>query len=206
VKRAPGSVRTGTWIAGVACVLALAYITLNTLSSHAPGSKGPARGERLPPFAMPLALSRGPEFDADIATRVGQGNSHRLACDVRGPQILNSCQLAERGPVVLAFFATGDGRCVRQVGVLDRLAPRFPGVSFAAVAIKAKREDAAPVVRREGWRIPVGYDRDAAVTNLYAVAVCPLVTFARRGGVVAETTLGFRDAAQLTRLVRALGR
>jgi hypothetical protein len=206
VKRAPGSVRTGTWIAGVACVLVLAYITFNTLSSDAPGSKGPAKGERLPPFAMPLALSTGPEFDADIATRVGQGDSHRLACDVRGPHILNSCQLAERGPVVLAFFATGDRRCVRQIGVLDRLAPRFPGVSFAAVAIKAERKDAAPVVRRERWRIPVGYDHDAAVTNLYAVAVCPLVTFARRGGVVADTTLGFRDAAQVTRLVRALGR
>jgi hypothetical protein len=206
VKRAPGSVRTGTGIAGLACVLALAYITLNTLSSDAPGSKGPAKGERLPPFAMPLALSTGRELDADIATRVGQGNSHRLACDVRGPEVLNSCQLAERGSVVLAFFATKDRRCVREVGVLDRLAPRFPGVSFVAVAIKARRKDAAAVVRREGWRIPVGYDRDAAVTNLYAVALCPLVTFARRGGMVDETTLGFRDADEVARLVQALER
>ncbi len=68
--------------------------------------------------------------------------------------------------------------------MLDRLAPRFPGVSFAAVAIKAKRAQAAAVVRAHRWRLPVGFDHDAAVTNLYAVAVCPLVTFAdtRRGG------------------------
>jgi hypothetical protein len=205
VKRAPG-VRTGTWIAGVACVLALTYIVLNTLRTDAPGSKGLAPGERMPPFAMPLALTSGKEFDADIATRIGQGGSHRLACSVRGAGILNSCELAGRGPVVLAFFATGDRRCLRQVDVLDRLAPRFPGVSFAAVAIKSRRAPAAAAVRRHDWRLPVGYDLDAAVTNLYAVAVCPLVTFARRGGVVAETTLGYQNEAAVARRVQALER
>ena len=35
--------------------------------------------------------------------------------------------------------------------------------------------------------MPVGFDHDAAVTNLYAVAVCPLVTFAGRGGTVTGT-------------------
>jgi hypothetical protein len=205
VKRAPGSVRTGTWIAGIACLIALAYIALNTLRTDAPGSRGPRPGEHLPPFAMPLALSSGPEFDANIARRAGDG-ARRAACDVRGPQILNSCELAERGPVVLAFFATGNRRCVRQVDVLDRLAPHLAGISFAAIAIKAKRSQAAAVVRRQHWRLPVGYDHDAAVTNLYAVAICPLVTFARRGGEVAETRLGFQDAAAVTRDAEALGR
>ena len=46
-----------TWIVGVAAVLALAYITLNTLGTDAPGSRGVPNGERLPPFAVPLALS-----------------------------------------------------------------------------------------------------------------------------------------------------
>jgi hypothetical protein len=206
VKRAPGSARTGTWIAGVACLLVLTYIVLNTLRTDAPGSKGLQPGEPMPPFAMPLAVPGGQEYAADIATRIGQGNSHRLACDVRGAGILNSCELAARGPVVLAFFATGDRRCLRQIDVLDRLAPRFPGVSFAAVAIKSRRAPAADAVRRHGWRLPVGYDLDAAVTNLYAVAICPLVTFARRGGVVAETTLGYQDAAAVARRVQALGR
>jgi hypothetical protein len=112
--------------------------------------------------------------------------------------------MAERGPVVLAFFAPGKERCEREIDVLDRLAPRFAGVSFAAVAIRSRREAAAAAVRRHGWRLPVGYDANAAVSNLYAVAVCPLVTFARRGGVVAESTLGLRDATELTRRIRAL--
>jgi hypothetical protein len=205
MKRPAGATRTGTWIAGVACVAALAYIALNTLGTDAPGSKGLQAGERMPPFAVPLATAPGPkDTDANVATKPGQGNAHHRACDVRGPRVLNSCELAERGPVVLAFFATGDRRCIRQVDVLDRLAPRFPNVSFAAVAIKAERPPTAAVVRRHHWRLPVGFDHDAAVTNLYAVAVCPLVTFADTGGRVTGTALGPQDAAAVTRRVQAL--
>ena len=40
-------------------------------------------------------------------------------------------------------------------------------------------------------------DHDAAVTNLYAVAVCPLVTFADRGGKVMGTALGLQDDGNL---------
>ena len=45
---------------------------------------------------------------------------------MRGPDVVNSCQLAERGPVVLAFFATLSERCERQVDVLERVRRRFP--------------------------------------------------------------------------------
>jgi hypothetical protein len=205
MSRPPGAARTGTWIAGVAAVVVLCYIALNTLGTDAPGSKGLQPGEKLPPFAVPLATAPGPpDTDANVATQPGQGNAHHRACDVRGPGVLNSCELAERGPVALAFFATDDKRCARQVDVLDRLAPRFPDVSFAAVAIKAKRPQAAAAVRAHRWRLPVGFDHDAAVTNLYAVAVCPLVTFADSGGKVTASTLGLQDAAAVTGRLEAL--
>jgi hypothetical protein len=205
MSRPPGAARTGTWIAGVACVVALSYIALNTLGTDAPGSKGLQAGDKLPPFAVPLATAPGPaDTDANVATKPGQGNAHHRACDVRGPGVLNSCELAERGPVALAFFATADKRCTRQVDVLDGLAPRFPDVSFAAIAIKAGRGQTAAVVRGHHWRLPVGFDHDAAVANLYAVAVCPLVTFADTGGTVTASTLGLQDAAAVTRRLREL--
>lgn len=205
MSRPPGAARTGTWIAGVAAVAVLGYVALNTLGTDAPGSRGLQQGDELPPFAVPLATAPGrPDTDANVATQPGQGNAHHRACDVRGPGVLNSCELAARGPVALAFFATEDKRCVRQVDALDRLAPRFPDVSFAAVAIKATRPQTAAVVREQGWRLPVGFDHDAAVTNLYAVAICPLVTFADSGGTVTGTALGPQDAAALTRRIEAL--
>ena len=205
MSRPPGAARTGTWIAGVAAVVVLCYIALNTLGTDAPGSKGLQDGDKLPPFAVPLATAPGPpDTDANVATKPGQGNAHHRACDVRGRGVLNSCELAERGPVALAFFAPNDKRCTGQVDVLDRLAPRFPDVSFAAIAIKAERGQAAAVVRSHRWRLPVGFDHDAAVTNLYAVAICPLVTFADSGGKVTGSTLGPQDEAAVTRRVEAL--
>ena len=52
-----------------------------------------------------------------------------------GRGILNVCQLYERGPVVLALFVDA-GSCPAVLGDLQALAPSFPGVRFAAVAIK----------------------------------------------------------------------
>ena len=194
----------GGWLVGVVGVVVLAYITLNTLRTEGVGSRGREVGTRLPPFAMPLAGSRS-DADANIATRPDSGpEGARPACSVRGPEILNVCELAERGPVVLAFLATRSGRCEEQVDVLDRIAPRHPRVRFAAVSVRGEHEQLRRTVRERGWRLPVGYDHDGAVANLDRVAVCPTVTFADRDGRVARTALEFLDERALTTRVEAL--
>ncbi|HEY7076022.1 MAG TPA: hypothetical protein VH418_11655 [Solirubrobacteraceae bacterium] len=191
------------WL-GVLVVAILCYIVLNTLRTAGPGSRGVPAGRQLPPFAVPLAASTL-NGDANVATRPDEGAAgRRPACEVRGPRILNSCQLAERGPVALAFFATRSRRCEDQVGVLDGLRARFPGVGFAAVAVRGSRDDVRALVRTRGWRLPVGYDRDGAVANVYAVAVCPTITFAYRGGRVAGTSLSSLDAAGVERWLRRI--
>ena len=194
----------GGWLVGVVGVVVLAYITLNTLRTEGVGSRGLEVGTRLPPFAMPLAGSRS-DADANIATRPDSGpEGARPACSVRGPEILNVCELAERGPVVLAFLVTRSGRCEEQVDVLDRIAPRHPRVRFAAVSVRGDHEQLRRTVRERGWRLPVGYDHDGAVANLYRVAVCPTLTFADRDGKVARTSLEFLDERALTTRVEAL--
>jgi hypothetical protein len=194
----------GGWIVGAVGIVLLGYITLNTLRTESVSSRGPEAGARLPPFAMPLATSRS-DADANIATRPDSGaEGARPACEVRGPGILNVCELAEQGPVVLAFVVTRSDRCEEQVDVLDRLAARRPGVRFAAVAVRGDHDDLRATVRERGWRLPVGYDHDGAVASIYGVAVCPLVTFARRGGEVAGTSLDFLDERALAARVDAL--
>jgi hypothetical protein len=188
---------TVTWIVGVAVVLAIAYITLNTIRTDAPGSRGLDPGDPLPPFAAPLALS-SLDGDANLATEPEQGRQgDRPACEVRGPDILNSCQLAERGPVVIAFVAARSEACDRQVDVLDGLRADYPDVSFAAVAIRGDRDQLRRTIRRRGWSLPVGWDRDGGVANAYAVAVCPTVTFAYAGGKVEGTSLAMIDGDAL---------
>ena len=149
-----------------------------------PARRACARGARLPPFAVPLALSaprRRRQRRHASPTRGGAGRCP--ACQVRGPQILNVCQLAERGPVVLAFFATRgascDGRARRHRARCGR---RSPACSSRPWRSAATATTCAADPHATGWRLPVGYDHDGALANLYGVAVCPQVTLAYRGG------------------------
>jgi hypothetical protein len=200
----PAGSRYG-WFVALLVVLILGYITLNTgLNSSRGGPRGLSAGDKLPPFAVPLAASRL-NGDADVATGANQGPAgKRAACAVRGPQILNSCQLAERGPVALAFVLSRGGHCER---ILDRMAelhPAFPRVQMAGVVVKGSRGDARSLVLSHRWPFPVGYDRDGALANIYRVAVCPLLTLARRGGTVTGTAVGQLGADQLAARLRTL--
>ncbi|HEY3020565.1 MAG TPA: hypothetical protein VGJ32_10250, partial [Solirubrobacteraceae bacterium] len=135
VPRPPGTTRY-LWFVGVALFLLIAYATLNTLTTEHASSTGVPADHPLPPFAVPLALS-DLQGDANVATEDDQPNAGpRPACDVRGPRVLNVCQLAERGPVVLAFLATRGAECEAALDRLQALRGAFPGVQFAAVAIR----------------------------------------------------------------------
>jgi peroxiredoxin len=178
------------WIAIAAGLAILAYITYNTLSTPATSSSGLTRGTHMPPFAAPLVTS-DLAGDANIARYANQGEAGpRRACSVTDPRALNSCTLARRGPVVLAFFTDSSGRCVAALDAMQQVSTRHPGVGFAAVAIRGDRDDARAAVHEHGWRFPVAEDRDGAVANLYGVAICPTVVFAYRGGIVMRTALG----------------
>ena len=182
-------------IVGVLVVAAMVYIVLNTLRTEGPGSRGVPAGSTLPAFAVPLALS-----DLD-----GDANVSGRACSVRGPDVLNVCELYEQGDVVVAFFIESSERCDDQIDTLERVRERLPDVRFAAVAIKGDRDRLRGAVRERGWTLPVGYDRDGAVANAYGVAVCPTITLARRGGKVARTLLGSQDERELEAAIRELG-
>jgi len=193
-------------IALAAGLAILAYITYNTLSTPATSSNGLERGAHLPPFAAPLVTS-DLVGDANIARYAHQGEAGaRPACSVTDPRALNSCTLASRGPVVLAFFTDSSGRCTDALDAMQQVSTRYPGVGFAAVAIRGDRTDARAAVHQHGWRFPVAEDRDGAVANLYGVAICPTVVLAYRGGIVLRTALGSDETtpAALERAVERL--
>lgn len=195
--RPPGASRYG-WFVGVVVVLILAYILLNTLRTEHLRQTGPEPGSVAPAFAAPLVLSK-----LDGAANIARAGDHP-ACTVRGPMILNLCELGERGPIVLAFFATRGAKCTEPLDVMERLRLRFPGVGFAAVSIGGSRDAPAKLIRKHGWRFPVGWDPTGAVTNIYGVAVCPEVIFTYPGRVVKQTVIGKAVTAGFERRVRAL--
>ena len=193
----------GSLIAIVAGAAILAYITFNTLTTPGTSSRGLAAGAQMPPFAAPLVTS-DLEGDANVARHAGQGAAgDRPACAVTDPRALNSCALARRRPVVLAFLTEGADRCAAALDAMQQLAPRHPRVGFAAVAIRGDRDDLRTLVRKRGWTFPVAQDRDGAVANIYGVAVCPTIVLARRGGRVVRTEIG-TDAATPRALERSV--
>lgn len=184
--------------AGLLALLILVLITINTVVTKPNGGAGIAPGQRVPPFAVPLALG-GLKGDADIANDANEGARGSVpACQERGPQILNVCQLYERGPLVLALFVAS-GSCPAVLSDLQALAPSFPGVQFAAVAIKGERASVRRLIDSRGLRLPVGLDSDGSLAALYKVASCPQVTLVYPGGVVQSRALLSRPSAATLR-------
>jgi hypothetical protein len=105
---------------------------------------------------------------------------------------------------VLAFFATRGKGCIAQLDALEAARARVPGVTFAAIAIRGDRGAVRSLIRAHRWRFGVGYDRDGALAGAFAVQVCPQLTFARRGGRVAQTTFGRLGVAGLVARARRL--
>lgn len=207
VPRPSGASRYG-WFAGLVIVLLLGYVTLNTVrtGSDAPGARGLEQGSRLPAFAVPLALS-DLDGDANVATRANLGDAGpRPACEVRGPKVLNSCALAEGGPVVLAFLVTRGGDCTPTLDLLERARSRHPGVGFAAVDVRGDRGELRDLIRAHGWGFPVGYDRDGVLANLFGVAVCPQITYASWRGRIQGTSFGDLTVAELDRRIARIVR
>jgi hypothetical protein len=187
-SRLPPGASRYTWFVGVLIVLLAATIMVNTLRTEGVGSRGLTAGQRLPPFAAPLATG---ELVGDV--NVDRG----AACRVRGAGLLNSCELAERGPVALAFVATRSDQCLRELDSLERVRSRHGDVQVAAIVIRSDRDDVRGLVREHGWRFPVAYDRDGILANVFGVAVCPQITYALPGGRVTGTSVGELGAGAL---------
>jgi hypothetical protein len=189
--------RYGRYV-GLLALVILVLITLNTILTKPNGSAGVAPGQRLPPFAAPLALGNL-SGAVDVARAADQGAAGRVpACQERGPEILNVCQLYERGPVVLALFVNA-GSCAAVLSDMQSLAPSFPGVQFAAVAVKSDRRGVRRLIRARGLSMPMGLDEDGRLLALYKVASCPQLSFAYQGGIVQSTAQLGRPSYQTLR-------
>ena len=172
--------------AGLLGLVILALLVINTLLTKSNGARGIEPAHSVPPFAAPLV--RGSlTGDPDTAARAGEG-ARVPACKERGLQILNICQLYERGPVVLALFLDA-GSCAGILDDLQALSGSFPGVQFAAVALRADREHLRRLEAEKRLTFPLGLDRSGKLLVLYKMASCPQVSFVYPGGVVQSPAL-----------------
>ncbi len=196
----PAPTRLPGVIVVIVAVALLAYITYNSLSSEGGSSQGPAVGAAMLEFAAPL-VSGELQGDANVRQRSAGG---KAACDVGGAAVLNSCRLVASRPAALAFIEAGEGSCAQQLDRLLTAAAGYRSVAVAAIVIAGQRDEARSLVSTHKWTVPVAWDRDAALANLYGVAVCPQIVFLRRGGIVDSVTVGGASTAELRRRLAAI--
>jgi AhpC/TSA family len=185
------------WLVGIAAILVAGGLMINAARPAGPGVGLPA-GAQMPPFAVVLATSKivcddDDPCDANVAPSGARDHGEagrRPACEVRGPTILNLCELTERGPLVLALLATRSAGCVADLDGLAALQRRHRGLQVALVSLRGDLGDLRRLVRDRRWSFPVGWDRDGALAGLYGVVTCPYVAVARWRGRVQATLPG----------------
>ena len=197
-RRKPGS-RYSLYV-GIAVIVLIVVATANTLSTRDDGILGASAaevGEPLPQFAVPELLGET-EGDANVfqddcetgSNPCPAGDQRTPACQVDLPEVIRVCDHFDK-PLVISFWFTGGADCLPTQDVVDQVATRFAGrVNFLSINVRDDRDKARGIVTDRGWRIPVGWDADGAVSNLYRVGGCPTVAFAYPGGLLSEAAIG----------------
>lgn len=205
-SKGPGR-RYSTFV-GIAFLVLIVIATLNTIRTEGGGTLGVRdddRGMPLSEFAVPNALPPGPlDKDANIAqddcstseNPCPQGAQRTPACEIPKQGAIRVCDLFNR-PLVLSFWFTRGANCIPAQDALDEIAPDYRGrVNFLSINVRDDPANVRGIAQEHGWSIPVGYDRDGAVSDLYRVGGCPTVAFAYPGGILAFAKAGNREISQ----------
>jgi hypothetical protein len=201
---------------GLAFVVLIGIATINTLGtedSGVLGSTSDLRGKPLAEFAVPQ-IPGDVEADANIAqddcataeNPCPEDAQRTPACRVDAEGALRVCDYFDK-PLVISFWFTDPSGCPPTQDAVNAVAKRFEGrVNFLSIAVRGDHGDVQSIVEERGWSIPVGWDRDGAVSNIYRVGVCPTVAFAFPGGEFegAEVGAGNLEEGKLTAAVERL--
>jgi thiol-disulfide isomerase/thioredoxin len=191
-----GSGRRYSTFVGVAFLILIIIATLNTIRTQSGGTlgvDGAQRGMPLSEFAVPNALPPGPlNKDANVYQDDCSTSQNPCPRDARRP---SACQIPRKGairvcdlfnrPLVLSFWFTRGADCLPTQDALNAVAEKFKGrVNFLSIDVHDDPSSVRSIAEDHGWTMPVGYDRDGAVSDLYRVGGCPTVAFAYPGGIL----------------------
>jgi len=186
---------------GIAFLVLIVIATLNTIRTPGGGTLGANEDERgmaLPEFAVPNARSGPLDKDAnvyqdDCSTSVNPcpSDARRTpACEIPRRGAIRVCDLFDR-PLVISFWFTRGADCLPTQDAVDRVASSYRGrVNFLSIDVRDDPADVRTIANERGWSIPVGYDRDGAVSDLYRVGGCPTIAFAYPGGILDFAKIG----------------
>jgi hypothetical protein len=175
-----------TWVVGVAFVILIAVVMVNTIGHEGAGSSGLLRGQKVPRFAAPAVLST---LDGDPNIKQSEGDNSvgndKPACEVRLPGSIRSCDYTSKPLVVTLIVPTAE--CEAYLDRIERMRRRFPRVNFLEV-VSGPRDKARESVLAHNWSEPVVSDQNGALLALFRTPpYCATTVFAYRGGTVRYT-------------------
>jgi len=186
-------------VVGVAFVVVIVLALVNMLRTEDSGTVGigdVGRGEPVPKFAVPVASS---DLDGDANIDPKQ------ACKVEGADVIRVCDYFDR-PLVMSFwFTKGGSQCIDQQDVFDDVTLDYKRrLGALSINVRDDRDDVRSLIEEHGWKVPAGYDRDGAVSNIYRVGGCPTFIYVRKGGVMKNASIGRTSAEELNAQIRSL--
>jgi hypothetical protein len=196
-RRPSGRYSTFVGLAFLVLIVIAAVNTFETDEGGVLGADEAEIGAPLPEFAVPELIG-GEDADANVFQDDCESSQipcpaddqRTPACQVDLPRVIRICDLFER-PLVLSFWFSTPAECPPTQDVVDQAARRYRDrVNFLSLAVRGERDELARIVTERGWRLPVGWDRDGAVSNLYRVGLCPTVAFVLPGGILREARIG----------------
>lgn len=186
-------------VVGVAFFLLFAFALYNMLKTEDSGTVGLGPvliGEKMPPFAVPIATS---DLDGDANVDPAK------ACGVDIEGAMRICDYFGE-PLVMSFwFTKGSDKCVAGQDVFEELAAKYEGkAGFVSINVRDDRDRVRDLIAENGWTVPVGYDRDGAVSNIYRVGVCPTYLFIKPDSTLKSAEIGSKTLPELETQLRSL--
>ena len=191
---------------GIAFLVVIGIAAINTFQTNEGGVLGADEAEvgaPLPEFAVPELIG-GEEADANVfqddcgtsENPCPDGERRTPACQVELPNVIRVCDYFDR-PLVLSFWFSTPAECPPTQDVVEAAARRHgERVNFLSLAVRGDRAELASIADERGFEIPIGWDRDGAVSNLYRVGLCPTVAFVLPGGILSEARIGTEELGE----------
>ena len=191
---------------GVVFLAVILFAGINAVRNSGEAVLGPEKGEQIPVFAAPTSTG-AEDGDANIDQgEVVNGRRRGSACEIEGSRrdVLRICDYFDRPLVMVVWFTRGCGTCRPQLDTVERVRRRVPGVHFIGLDVRDSKENAREEVLKGGWRFPMAFDRDGAVSQLYGIGGGPTIIFAYPDGITMDVQLGELDDRELERRAREL--
>jgi hypothetical protein len=183
---------------GLLIAIIVIFVFVNALRNTESGTVGIGSagiGEKVEPFAVPLAMS---DLEGDANVEPAQ------ACQVAGDDVMRICDYFDRPLLISFWFTGGAAECIDQQDVFDQVATRFrKRVGAVSINVRDDRGRVRDLIEERGWKVPVGHDTDGAVSNVYRVGGCPTFLFVKPGGVLERAEIGRTTVEELSSQVRS---